>query len=451
MPACPAELGGHSPVRRRMPAWGFSLRPNGTRIFEAANMNSQGGTIPLAQQPNTAAPKTAGARVPARGRRLLVALGLFLLVPGTILVWLYVHERPAVRYVTAPVTRGSITRTVTATGTVNPELTVMVGSYVSGAIKQLYCDYGTKVKAGQLCAKIDPRPYQTAVDQARANLAVAKAQLEKDEANLAYTQLNYERKRWLSEQGTGARETADAARNAYGQAQAQTGLDRANIELHQAALAAAQVNLDYTDIVSPLDGTVVSRNVTQGQTVAASFQTPTLFLIATSLDKMQVDTNVSESDIGGVKEGEDVTFTVDAFPGRIFQGSVMQVRQSPQTVQNVVTYDVIVSADNGDLALRPGMTATAQIVTGRRNDVVRVPNQALRYLPGGVPRTASLQNAALAGVHVRETPRVWVLRDGKPAAIPVVPGLDDESLTEAGVGSLQPGTLVIIGEGANAQ
>ena len=170
----------------------------------------------------------------------------------------------------------------------------------------------------------------------------------------------------------------DSAKSTYEQAQAQITFDEATIKQRQAALDAAQVNLDYTNIVSPVDGTVVSRNVTMGQTVAASFQTPTLFLIATDLTKMQVDTNVSESDIGGIKVGNKATFTVDAFPKRTFEGTVSQVRQSPQTVQNVVTYDVVISVDNSDLALMPGMTAASRIVVDQRNDVIRVPNQALR-------------------------------------------------------------------------
>ena len=195
-------------------------------------------------------------------------------------------------------------------------------------------------------------------------------------------------------------------RASYDQAQAQIGVDEATIEQRQAQLAAAQVNLDYTNIVSPVDGTVVSRNVTMGQTVAASFQTPTLFLIATDLTKMQVDTNVSESDIGGIKDGNKAIFTVDAFPKRTFEGAVTQVRQSPQTVQNVVTYDVVVSVDNSDLALKPGMTAATRIVIDQRDDVLRVPSQALRYAPAGAASASRPQR--------RPRPaQVWVLRDGE--------------------------------------
>ena len=216
--------------------------------------------------------------------------------------WLASAERRRCSYTTAPVTRGAVTRMVTATGTVNPVLTIIVGTYVSGVIQDLSCDYNTKVKIGQVCAKIDPRPYQTVVDQNKANLDAAKAQLDKDKATLAYAQLFYDRMAGLAKTNAVSKDSLDNAKSLLDQASAQVGVDEATIAQRQAQLATAQVNLDYTNIVSPVDGTVVSRNVTMGQTVAASFQTPTLFLIATDLTKMQVDTNVSESDIGGIKD-----------------------------------------------------------------------------------------------------------------------------------------------------
>ena len=212
--------------------------------------------------------------------------------------------KATVRYTTAPVTRGAVTRAVTATGTVNPVLTIIVGTYVSGVIQELTCDYNTQVKKGQVCAKIDPRPYQTVVDQNRANLAAAKAQLEKDKASLAYAKLTYDRMARLGQTNAVSKDAVDNAKNALRSGAGAGRRRRGDIAQHQAQLDAAQVNLDYTNIVSPVDGTVVSRNVTMGQTVAASFQTPTLFLIATDLTKMQVDTNVSESDIGGIKDGD---------------------------------------------------------------------------------------------------------------------------------------------------
>ncbi|MBN8889542.1 MAG: efflux transporter periplasmic adaptor subunit [Rhodospirillales bacterium 70-18] len=371
----------------------------------------------------------------AAGAALLLALAM---AP---VAWWATRGPAAVSYTTAPITRGAVTQTVTATGTVNPVLTIIVGSYISGVIQQLFCDYNTQVRKGQICAKIDPRPYQSVVDQNKANLDIALAQLDKDKATLAYTKLTTDRNASLAARSYTSQDAADSARSLYEQAQAQIALDQATIELRQALLDAAKVNLGYTDIVSPVDGTVVSRNVTMGQTVAATFQTPTLFLIATDLTRMQVDTNVSESDIGAVKEGGRAMFTVDAYPGRVFAGKVVQVRQSPQTVQNVVTYDVVVGVANADLALKPGMTASTQIVIDERTDVVRVPDQALRYAPGGV---AAAGPAAANGTQAQA--RLWLLRNGRAVAVPVVLGLDDDRYTELVSGEVKPGDQAIMSE-----
>lgn len=379
----------------------------------------------------------ARARKPAFtqrfSRRVLpgAAAGMLLLVAG-----LYLWHRetlPPVRYSTLPVSRGSVVQAVIATGTVNPVTTVQVGTYVSGVIQNISCDFNTRVKAGQLCAKIDPRPYQTAVEQASAALGTARAQLAKDHANLAYARLIDDRNQGLLERGIVAQETADTSHNAYAQASAQVALDEADLAQRRAQWRAARINLGYTDIVSPVDGTVVSRNVTQGQTVAASFQTPTLFLIATDLTRMQVDANVSESDIGRVGVGNPAVFTVSSFPERQFRGEVQQVRQAPQTVQNVVTYDVVVGVPNPDLSLKPGMTASIRIVARRVDNVLRVPDQALRYRPSGAERSS-------------RTAQVWMLVDGKPRRVPVTVGLDDDNFAEISRGSLREGDAVIVGE-----
>jgi len=385
-------------------------------------------------------PQIDRAKLPVRtpvvrgGRRLAIAAaGGVVLVAAAAAIWWVTQRAAPVTYMTAPVTRGTVARTVTATGTVNPVLTIIVGSYVSGVIQEQYCDYNTQVTKGQLCAKIDPRPYQTIVDQNKAALDTAKAQLLKDQANLDYAKINYARVAGLLKRNVVSQDTVDIAKNALDQAAAQVAFDQASVEQHEAELEAAQVNLGYTNIVSPVDGTVVSRNITIGQTVAASFQTPTLFLIATDLTKMQVDTNVSESDIGGIKEDDKASFTVEAFGDRTFQGGVVQVRQAPQTVQNVVTYDVVVGVDNADLVLKPGMTATVAVVTDRRDDALRVPDQALRYSPGGA-----------AGPN--RPSQVWVLRDGTPEAVAITAGLDDDTNTEILSGELKPGDQVIVGE-----
>ncbi|HZD89710.1 MAG TPA: efflux RND transporter periplasmic adaptor subunit [Pseudolabrys sp.] len=396
------------------------------------------------------APRPAPVEPRSRKRWLIGSLLVLLLVAAAGATWWYTASSGNIRYTTAAVTRGNVTRAVSATGTVNPVLTIIVGSYVSGVIQDIHCDYNTEVKKGQVCAKIDPRPYQTVVDQNKANLDQAKAQLEKDKANLAYAQLTFDRNQRLAQSNAVSRDALDNAKSALAQATAQIGVDQATIEQRQAALAAAQVNLGYTDIVSPVDGTVVSRNVTIGQTVAASFQTPTLFLIATDLTKMQVDTNVSESDIGGIKQGDKALFTIDAFPNRTFAGTVTQVRQSPQTVQNVVTYDVVISVDNRDLSLKPGMTSATRIVIAERDAVLRVPSQALRYAPAALAGGQNQRGtAATPNAGTTRPGQVYVLRDGKPVAVSVTTGLDDDSFTEIVKGDLQPGAKVIITEQRN--
>ncbi len=315
-------------------------------------------------------------------RLIALAAAVALIAVGAAAWWIALRPQPA-SYVTNPVTRGDVATTITASGTINPVITVQVGTYVSGTLVSLTCDYNTRVHKGQLCAKIDPSPYQIVVDEDAANLNLAKAQLVKDQANVVYTRLANGRAQLLLKEDSGSRDAADLALNAYDQALALVQVDVATIAQRAATLKAAQINLNYTNITSPVDGTVVTRNVTAGQTVAASLQTPTLFLIATDLTKMQVDTNVSESDIAGVVQGASASFTVDAYPSRTFQGLVAQVRQSPISVQNVITYDVVIAVANPQLLLRPGMTATAAIVKAQVHNVLRVPSQALRFNPAG--------------------------------------------------------------------
>ncbi len=363
------------------------------------------------------------------------------MVGGGVVYWM-AHRAAPPRYVTTAVTQGDVVTTITASGSVNPVVIVEVGTYVSGTIETLNCDYNTRVHQGQLCAKIDPKPYQVVVDQDQADLDLAKAQLVKDKANVVYAKISHERQDHLLAEDSTSHDAADAALNAYDEAVATVDLDVAQVAEKAAALKAAQINLNYTNIVSPVNGTVVSRNVTAGQTVAASFQTPTLFLIATDLTKMQVDTNVSESDIAGAVEGANASFTVDAFPKSTFQGRVVQVRQAPISVQNVITYDVVITFDNPDLLLKPGMTATARIVTAQALKVLRVPSQALRYTPAAAAKQG-LAKAAKAGQRV-----VWVERDGKLVSIPVTVGLVDDSFAEIKAGDLKLGDQVVTSEAA---
>lgn len=380
----------------------------------------------------------------AKPRRRVTRVGKYVLIAGiaavAFLAAFWISHRPAApTYITAPVTRGTVKRTVTATGTVNPVMTIIIGSYVSGVIRDVYCDYNTRVKKGQLCARIDPRPYQAA-------LAQAKGQLARDSAQLAGAKLDLARYAILMKQNSIAPIT-------YADQAALVHQLEGSVQLDRALVSNAEVNLGYTDIVSPVEGTVVARNITIGQTVAASFQTPTLFLIATDLTRMQVDTNTSESDIGTVGVGAPTDFTVEAFPDRIFHGSIVQVRQAPQVVQNVVTYDAVAGVANPDFQLKPGMTATVSIVTAQRVDVLRVPDQALRFVPDGMTAAeadgespASVQSSLAGEPRGLKTARVWALREGKAVDIPIRLGLDDGTYSEVTAGELRADDRVIVGE-----
>jgi HlyD family secretion protein len=383
---------------------------------------------------------------PLRSRRRVVVIGAIAAAIVAALAYWWTHRAAAPDYLTAEVSRGAVMRTVTASGTVNPVTTVQVGTYVSGVIQELHCDFNTEVKAGQLCAKIDPRPYQTIVDQESAALETARAQLAKDQANLEFSKVIYDRDVDLLNRKIVSQETVDTAYNALIQARAQVALDQSTIAQRMATLNAAKVNLDYTNIISPVSGTVVSRNVTQGQTVAASFQTPTLFLIATDLTQMQVDTNVSESDIGSVAVGDKVLFTVEAYPEQTFTGTVTQVRQAPLSVQNVITYDAVVGVPNPKLALKPGMTAAVRIVTAEHDDVLRVPNAALRFVPRGA-RTGDAQKSerSAAAPQGGEHHGVYVLKDGRPARVAVQVGIDDDNYSEIASGNVAAGDTVVVG------
>ncbi|MES2190963.1 MAG: efflux RND transporter periplasmic adaptor subunit [Pseudomonadota bacterium] len=394
----------------------------------------------------------ASVRVPIHTRCWpITAVTVLLIGLGVDGLWIWYHKSNTSReYVTLAADTGSVTPSVVASGTVNPVTTVQVGSYVSGVIKTLSCDFNTKVKAGQSCARIDARSYQSAVDQAAANVATANAQLEKDRANLVFSKIIYDRNTDLIRRHIISQEALDTATNAYQQARSQIALDQATIQQHRAALNAARINLGFTNIVSPVNGTVVTRNVTQGQTVAASFQTPMLFLIATDLTRMQVDANVSESDIGRIREGNAATFTVESFPEHSFSGVVTQVRQAPQTVQNVITYDVVINVSNVDLLLKPGMTASTRIVTERRDNVLRVPDQALRYTPASSSAQESGGKSTSAGGIARRSQgreaQVWVLRDGEPQRLPLKTGLEDENFIEVLQGNIRAGDMVIVSE-----
>jgi HlyD family secretion protein len=371
--------------------------------------------------------------------RIAVAAMLIVAVAGY-----FLRDRSGnARFVTAEVTQGDVVRSVTATGTVNPVITVQVGSYVSGPIVQLFVDFNSPVKAGQLMAKIDPRPFAAQVALGTAALANAKAQLQKDRANLSYQNITYQRDVELLKQKVVSQDQVDSQLSLFHQAEAQVALDEAAVQQSEASLQAASLNLNYTNIVSPVDGTMVSRNVDQGQTVAASYQTPTLFLVAKDLTKMQVDSNVSESDIGYVQQGQRATFKVDAFPDRDFEGTIGQVRQAPITVQNVVTYDVVVNVDNPEQLLKPGMTANVVLVTARRDNVIKIPVDAIRFTPSK-SKVAPTQPAG--PLLPSRSARVWIPDGRRIRPVPVTIGLDDGSSVEMIEGPLHVGDLVVTDE-----
>jgi HlyD family secretion protein len=400
------------------------------------------------------------------------------------------HRTAAPEYSTVRIDRGDIDATVATTGNLNAVITVQVGSQVSGNIIALYADFNTKVKKGQLVAEIDPAPFQAALDQAKAtvnaalaaevtaraslaksqsDLASAEANVASQKANLAKAQsavglakVEQDRRAELVRTGSTSQEDYDTAAATYVQAQssvdaaqaavtaaeasaesarkavdvARTQLDQANavVAEDRAALAQAQLNLDHTRILAPVDGTVESRNMDVGQTVAASFQAPVIFLIAQDLTKMQVDTNVDEADVGPIRLNQQANFTVDAYAGQIFKGRVAQIREAPINVQNVITYDVVIEVSNPDLKLFPGMTANVTISTGHASHVLRVPKSALRFHPRNAAASAST---------------VYVLENGRPRAVENKTGLADANRVEVVSGDLREGQEVITGTAAN--
>jgi HlyD family secretion protein len=342
-------------------------------------------------------------------------------------------------YKTEKVSRGEINALVTATGTVNAVTTVSVGTQVSGTIKRLMVDYNSPVKKGQLLAQIDPANVQAQVDQANANLWSAKATMEKAAVATLDARRTLQRNKELFAQNFIARSDLDTAETNAQSAEAQQKVTKAQVGQAQAALKIAETNLQYTNILSPVDGTVISRSVDIGQTVAASFQTPTLFSIAQDLTKMQIDTNVDEADIGKVKVEQNVSFTVDAYPDTIFIGKVAVVRNAPITVSNVVTYDVVIQVDNSQLKLKPGMTANVSITIETRKDVLRIPNAALRFKPtevkGKSEKTPDKQK--MKGT------KVWILENDKPKPVKVTIGLSDGNYTEISASELKEGQEII--------
>lgn len=341
-------------------------------------------------------------------------------------------------YVTEAVDRGPLAARVTATGVVEPLATVLVGTYVSGPIQALFADFNSVVKRGQLVAKIDPAPFEVRVRQAAANLANAHAKREKARADLQRKEASLARSRELHARAFLSDDGLELAVSEEAQARAQLTLEEAGVAQAEAALEEARIQLRYTDIVSPVDGVVISRKVDVGQTVAASFQTPTLFEIAEDLSRMRVRTSVSEADIGGVAEGQAARFGVDAWPGRRFEGTVVQVRSAPVTIQNVVTYDVVIEVANPGHELKPGMTANVEITTAERGDALRVPLRALRFRPESEAPAAGTQAAP-------DVASAWVLNGGGALRrVELRTGIRDERFAEVVAGELAAGDPVVV-------
>jgi len=348
---------------------------------------------------------------------------------------------------TEKASRGDIRSTVTATGTVNPVKTVLVGTQVSGTIKTLHVDFNSFVKKGQLLAQIDPSTFEAQVDQAKANLFSAEANVEKAEAALLEAKRALVRNKALFSSDLIARSELDTSETNEMSATAQLKAAKAQVEQSRAALRVAETNLRYTRIISPVDGMVISRNVDVGQTVAASFQTPTLFNIAEDLSRMQIDTNVDEADIGRIRFSQPVEFTVDAYPDKTFRGLVSVIRNAPITVQNVVTYDVVVLVQNPEFILKPGMTANVAIITATKKDVLKIPNAALRFQMdrGTKADRAPAAEARKGGKsQERKGPGIWLLENKTPKRVSVSLGISDGNNTEIVAGSLKEDNEVIL-------
>ena len=373
-----------------------------------------------------------------------IAAALLIIGGSAAFVARRVQAKPQVQYDTADVDRGTIAAKVTATGNLSALLTVQVGSQVSGRVQQLFVDYNSPVKKGQPIAKLDPTLFDAAVEQARANYVSLQGALSKDQAQENNSKLIFGRTKALVDQKVMAQSDLDTASANYEVAKAQVEADRSNLESAQAMLNQAQVNQGYTTIVSPIDGIVISRNVDVGQTVAASFQAPTLFVIAQDLKHMQVDTNVGEADVGRLTAGMAATFTVDAYPGRPFTGRLRQIRNAAQTIQNVVTYDAVIDVNNRNLLLKPGMTANVVFVAAQKDNVLRLRNAALRFQPD--PQLLSklgVKPSAGSSAPAPGERAVWVLRGGYPVPVTVSVGISDGTWTELLGGDIHPGDKLI--------
>ena len=343
-------------------------------------------------------------------------------------------KKDGAAYVTAEVRKGDIVQKITASGTINPISTVNIGTQVSGIIEEIYVDFNSNVKKGQLLAVIDPQTFEASVDQKQAALNIAKAELEINRNDIVYYKKHLERIKKLNTSKYSTDKELEIAQRDYDNAVAKRALIEAQVSQAEATLKQAKIDLEYTKIISSVDGVVISREVEVGQTVAASFETPVLFNVAEDLTKMQIEASVVEADIAKVKEGQKVEFSVDSFPDEVFHGVVTQVRNNPITTSNVVTYEVIIGVDNKDLKIKPGMTANVEIITAEKKDALLVPNKALRFYTfddkGEVVRF--------------KDKGIWLLSDGKLGRVNIVQGVSDDEMSEIISDKISAGDVVVL-------
>ena len=362
-------------------------------------------------------------------RKIIILIIIILLI---ICPFFIKNKKNQVQYVSEPIEKRTITQIVEATGTIQPLNTVEIGSQVSGRIEEIYVDYNSEVTKGQLLAQIDTSLFEAQLQQSLANINNAQAALAQNKAVLDYDTKTYKRYKNLYDRNLVSKNDLDSAESAYRSDIAKVHAAQAQIMQAQANYKTASANMGYTKIISPVDGTVISKEVEVGQTVAASFQTPTLFTVAEDLTMMKIETSVSEADIGKVKEGQEVEYTLDGYPDSIFKGKVTQVRLSPKTESNVVTYTVIIEVDNDEGKLMPGMTANVSIITSREDDVLTVPNSALKF---------TLKD----NKQKYEQKGIWIDKGGKPERITIQTGLSDDTHTQIITDEVNEGDKVYTG------
>jgi HlyD family secretion protein len=377
-------------------------------------------------------------------------------------IYFFKNRKPEITYKTAKIERGTIISTVAATGNLSAVTTIQVGTQVSGTIQKIYVDYNSRVRKGQTIAEIDPSLFNAAVEQSQGNFLSAEANLQRARVTLADAERTLQRNKKLLAGGIISQGDYDLSETAWQSAKASLKAAEGAVAQTRGALMQARTNLSNSIIRSPVNGIVISRAIDVGQTVAASFQTPTLFTIAQDLTKMQIEVSVDEADISRVQLGQPATFTVDAYPDQSFNGKVVQIRSAPVINQNVVTYVVVVNVDNRELKLKPGMTANVSIVVAKKDDILKIPPAALRFKPKGgesKPRVAKGTPGAVgapAGKGGREDGGkpgerkggggqvLYILKDGKPSALSVRTGISNSSSIELVEGDLKDGDEVIV-------